>query len=266
MGLFKAVSDKLHKMRQHAKDRKQFFDNILQAVQDGHLTDAEMDVLTRQYTEFGITEAEFKHINVTAFMKAYNAAKSDGVITSEEFKQLKTIQTFLKIPDDEIKDTKRELARLRLLNEIQLGHLPTITASNVIMQNAEVAHWEEPAKLLEQRVIDRHYEGGSQGVSIRIMRGVSYRVGAQRGHLVSETGIVPVSHGNLVLTNKRAIFLGDAKSFNLKLDKILSAEMYNNGIKFADGNGKNKLVQFDSHDNSDIIGAIISQLINRFQS
>lgn len=266
MGLFKTVSDKLREMKQHAQNKKQFFNNVLQAAEDGKLTDEEMDELTRQYKEFGLTDEDLKKVRVTTFIKAYNSTKADGQITDEEYEDLKGIQRFLKIPDEEIEGTKKELRKLRLISEIQRGNLPTLTAPNVILQKAEVAHWKEPASLIEERVISRRYEGGSQGFSFRIAKGVSYRVGGHRGHIVSETGNVPVSRGNLVLTSKRTIFEGDRKSFSLKFDKILNIDVYNDGMKVSVENGKNKLLLFGSRENADVIGAMVSQLINQLQN
>lgn len=265
MGLFKFVSNKLREMKQRAKNKKQFISNVMQSIQDGELTDAEMDELTGQYKEFGITESELKKIRITAYVVASKAVKQDGVVSNEEYEKLKKIQQFLKVPDEDIQGTKQELTRLCLINEIQQGNLPTITASPVILQKSEKAHWVEPGNLLEERVINRRYEGGSRGVSIRIMKGVSYRVGAHRGHIVSETGIVPVSGGDFVITNKRAIFSGDRKSFALRIDKLLDLEMFSNGTRLTDDKGKIRQVQFNKPENTDIVGAVLAQVINGVQ-
>lgn len=265
MGIFKSVSDKLREMKQRAKNKKQFINNVMQSVQDGELTDAEMDELTGQYKEFGITESELKKIRIAAYVAASKTVKQDGVVSNEEYEKLKKIQQFLKIPDEDIQGTKQELTRLCLINEIQQGNLPAITASPVILQKSEKTHWVEPGNLLEERVISRRYEGGSHGVSIRIMKGVSYRVGAHRGHIVSETGIVPVSSGDFVITNKRAIFSGDRKSFSLRIDKLLDLEMFSNGTRLTDDKGKIRQVQFNKPENTDIVGAVLAQVINGVQ-
>lgn len=266
MGLFKSVSDKLRGMKQRAKNKKQFISNVMQSVQDGELTDAEMDELINQYKEFGITESELKKIRVTAYVTASKAVRLDGAVSNEDYEKLKKIQKFLKIPDEDIRGAKQELTRLCLINEIQQGNLPTITTSAVILQKSEKAHWVEPGDLLEERVISRRYEGGSHGVSIRVMKGVSYRVGAHRGHIVSETGIVTVSSGDLVITNKRAIFRGDRKSFVLRLEKLLDLQMFSDGARITDDKGKIRQVKFSLPENTDIVGAVLAQVISRLQS
>jgi hypothetical protein len=168
------------------------------------------------------------------------------------------------IPEAEIAKSKKELARLRLLTEIQQGNPPALSVPNFILQKTEVAYWAEPGSILEERVARRRYEGGSQGVSFRIAKGVSYRIGAHRGHLIADTAVVPVSAGELVITNRRVIFRGDTKSFNIRLDKLLELQFYDGGVRLTDEKGKPRVVKFAREDNIDIVGATLSHAINRF--
>jgi hypothetical protein len=119
--------------------------------------------------------------------------------------------------------------------------------------------------LAEEKVLRRRFEGGYQGVSFRVMKGVSYRVGGFRGHSVSETGIVATSNGNLIITSKRVIFQGDKKSFAVKLDKILDMQIFTNGFQFSENNrSKPRLIIFAQEGNHNIIGTILSYAINHY--
>jgi hypothetical protein len=63
--------------------------------------------------------------------------------------------------------------------------------------------------LVEPRRGPTHWVGGSQGVSFRIAKGVTYRVGQTRGHVVSgPEAPTPIDMGRLVVTNQRAVFQG----------------------------------------------------------
>lgn len=42
MGFFSSISEKIADMRQRSKDKKEFFDTILRAAEDGVLTDEEI--------------------------------------------------------------------------------------------------------------------------------------------------------------------------------------------------------------------------------
>jgi hypothetical protein len=171
MGIFNTIIDKYKTAKQKSLNKKEFREILLRAVDDGKLSKDEIDELDKKKTEFGLTDEDVKSIRAEIFAAAFSVAKDDKQVTEEEEKELKEIQKYLGLADDEIQTFKKELARLRLLNEIQKGNLPTVSVTNLVTQKGETAYWAEPAILAEEKVIRRRYEGGSQGVSFRVMKG-----------------------------------------------------------------------------------------------
>lgn len=266
MGIFQTLADKYKNAKQKSLNKTEFKKALVQAVNDGKLTPEEVEELNRKKVELGLTEADIGGMKAGAFATAFLATKADQQVTREEEKELQAIQNYLGLDDQQVAHSKKELARLRLLNEIQNGNLPIVRAANLILQNGEQEHWLEPATLIEEKVVRGRYRGGSSGVSFRIMKGVSFRVGAHRGTFNSETDLVPVSGGELILTNKRIIFQGDQKSFATKLDKVLNIQLFNNGLRFSETNkSKQRIVKFAGNGNDDIIGAILTYAINSYE-
>jgi hypothetical protein len=71
------------------------------------------------------------------------------------------------------------------------------------------------AQLVEPRRGAGHWQGGTQGVSVRIpgTRSARYRVGSTRGHYVQgEENPTVIDTGTLTITTKRAVFLGSKQS------------------------------------------------------
>lgn len=265
MSIFQTVISKYKASKQKSLDKERFKKDLLQAVSDGKLTKEEIDKLNRKRKEFGLSENDIDEMRIQAFTTAFASAKADEKVTKKEEQELLKIQKYLGISDVEIQSDKKELNRLRLLYEIQQGNIPSIQVTNLVMQKNEKAYWKEPAILAEERVISRHYEGGSRGMSFRVMKGVSYRVGSYRGHPVSKKGIVPVSVGELIITNKRLIFRGDKKSLATKLDKILDIQLYTNGLFLSLSNRvKQVMIKFAEEGNHHIIGAVMSYAINHY--
>jgi hypothetical protein len=262
MGLLSAFSAKISSMRQRSKDKKEFFENLVRAAADGKLTDEEINELAAECKRLDLTEDDMRSVRVQAYEAALRTARADSQISCAEEAELLKLQRFFKIPDADISTSKRELARLRLLTEIQNGNLPTIAVVNVVLQKKETAFWSERASLFEERVVRRRYEGGSRGVSLRIMKGVSYRIGSHRGHIVTDKAMLPVSTGDLIITNKRVIFRGDGKSFSVKLDKLLEVHFYADGVRLTDDKGKPRMLKFMKEGNTDVIGAILSHAVN----
>lgn len=265
MKIFQTIVNKYKDTKQKSLNKKEFKQALLQAVNDGKLTKEEIDELDKKRKDFGLSEEDIKEMKSEIFTTAFAIAKSDEQITENEEQELLSIQKYLGLADNKIQSSKKELARLRLLNEIQQGNMPTIQVTNLVMQKGEKAYWIEPAILAEEKVVRRRFEGGSQGVNFRIMKGVNYRVGGSRGHSVSETEVVAVSNGDLILTSKRIIFRGDKKSFAVKLDKILDTQLFTNGLQFSENNrSKPRLVKFVQEGNHNIIGAVLSYAINHY--
>jgi hypothetical protein len=77
-----------------------------------------------------------------------------------------------------------------------------------------------------------HYEAGSHGVSFRIAKGVYYRVGAIRGRRITTENFQAIDSGKCAITTRHIYFGGSAKSFRVRLDKIVSCELMSNGILF----------------------------------
>ena len=95
--------------------------------------------------------------------------------------------------------------------------------------------------LVEDRKGKGHYSGGSSGVSIPIGslggRSVRYRVGSSRGHYV-QGAVHPeaVDKGKLVITNRRAVFVGHKKTIESLFDKLVSANVDNGDLYLSVSN------------------------------
>jgi hypothetical protein len=264
MNPFRALADWLRAIRIKAANKKTYRRRLMSALKHGRLTPEVIGQLANLKTELGLTTQDTRGFRVKAYLVAYGAATRGGLMAAEQELSLEEVQAFLGVSDGEITRAKEELRRLHLLRDIRDGKVPTISVPGLVCQKQEAAYWCEPASLLEERVIDRQYVGGSQGLSFRIAKGVSYRVGSQRGHLVSKTGIVPVSSGEMIITNKRVIFRGDRKAFSDRLDKLLDVHLHVDGIRITDGSAKPRVLKFSTAGNAEVVGAILSYAINNF--
>jgi len=96
--------------------------------------------------------------------------------------------------------------------------------------------------------IHRQYEGGSQGVSIRVMKGVYYRMGAFKGQAVDRTERVHVDTGLVVVTDKNIYFAGPAESLRIPYTKIVSFQPFSDGIGVIRDAASAKPQIFVTHD------------------
>lgn len=76
--------------------------------------------------------------------------------------------------------------------------------------------------LVEPRRLPGQWVGRSQGVSFRIAKGVSYRVGASRGTYQQGAEVpTPIDNGTATITNRRVVFQGMKQSREWQFSKLL---------------------------------------------
>ena len=112
---------------------------------------------------------------------------------------------------------------------------------------------EEPIVVLpnitfkEPRSVRTSY-GSYGGPTIRVMKGVSFRLGGASHRSASHDEITTIDRGTLTITNKRLIYTGSQKTLNYNLSKILSITEYKDAIVIQKEN-KQKTEIFADCDN-----------------
>jgi hypothetical protein len=82
--------------------------------------------------------------------------------------------------------------------------------------------------------IDYHGTSGS----IRICKGLRYRVGSVSTSRVTRDELTEIDRGTIYVTNKRLIFSGTKKNTTMRLSTILSFEPYSDGLLLEKTSGK----------------------------
>ena len=194
-------------------------------------------------------------MRLLVYRDLFSQATADRALDEKEERLLRQVQLELQLNDTAIQPQLSELARLRFFQQINQGDLPAV-ASDILLKKAEVAHWQSEAEFWEERVTHKGYVGGSHGVSIRVAKGVSYRLGGNRGQLVTEKDIIKVDEGKLVVTNKRVVFNGFTNSFSIPFSKLINYVVYEDAIQL-DKEGKTKPGYFKLQD-PEVVAALIS--------
>jgi len=109
--------------------------------------------------------------------------------------------------------------------------LPVLTAHNLMLANGETCHYCGAATFVKTKNVVVGYAGGSNGVSIRVMKGMSYRVGASKAAPV-RGDVEERSNGVLSITNKRVVFSAPKGSFDKKITTLSAVTPYKDGIAF----------------------------------
>ena len=194
--------------------------------------------MIRISSEGFIDEATRRSLIVSGWEQAVESYFEDGLLDQDEEKSLAEFKASSGFAQD-VLDANGALTRIvrgSLLRELTEGdEIPKkMEISGTVpfnLQKGEELIWLfNEVKYLEERT-QRSYAGGSQGVSIRVAKGVYYRTSAFKGNPVDTIVTLPVDVGMLGVTQKHLYFAGSYKAFRVNYNKIVA---YN---PFADGMG-----------------------------
>jgi hypothetical protein len=118
------------------------------------------------------------------------------------------------------------------VNQLAQGTVNLTPLSNppIILKKKEVAYLVlGNISFHEPRAVRKTY-GGYAGPTIRVTKGVSFRVGSVAARSESHEELRKIDQGTLVLTNKRLIFTGSKRTINIDLRKIIAIEAYKDGV------------------------------------
>lgn len=131
-----------------------------------------------------------------------------------------------------------------VVNGLSSGEINLKTVSSpVILKKNEEAYLSLPnIKLSEPRAV-RVSQSGGVGTSYRVAKGFTVHSGTGQSRSVSHEEIMGIDTGTLVITNKRLVFVGSKKSVNIDLKRILSINIFKDGISIQREN-KQKIEYF----------------------
>ncbi len=199
-----------------------------------------LEVLPEKLTNIihgaGLDGQRARQLLISAWCETVDAALDNGLIDESEENRLAGYLNTLSIDREEV-DADGHFGRMvkgALLNDLHAGRLPNrlniIDRLPINLQAGEHIVWVwRNTRYLEDRV-RRDRVGGSQGVSIRIMSGVYYRVGGFKSRPVDVAERIHVDTGMLIATDRNLYFAGPVKSTRIPYAKIVTFDPYSDGI------------------------------------
>lgn len=183
-----------------------------------------------------VQDGEEQRLRLEGWASAVEKYLDDGVLDEEEEKRVLELQQHLALSQDDIDKTEAftKAVKAAIIRDILAGTIPQrLKIDGIVpvnLQKTEQVVWVfKNVDYLEDKM-HRQFVGGSQGMSVRVMRGVYYRSSAFRGHAVERTERLHVDTGLLIITNQNIYFAGPAKSIRLPYRKIVSFQPFSDGV------------------------------------
>ena len=237
-----------------AKLGDECFDDLRIFVSNG-MTPKDVAQVLEAYTARGLRDTFVPRLRL--YRAAADQVMSDSRVDEKESAMLAKLRGALQLGVTDTAAIDQNMHRKEALDRIVNGELPRVDQPGLPLKSGELAHFVfEPVEFHQERVVGRESVGGSRGVSVRIVRGVSYRVGASRGQTVSRTALVQLDEGRLV-------FAGGEKSFSIPLEKILDTTPYANGMSVTrDSTAANAKPYVFAHEDGELLNTAFSACWN----
>jgi hypothetical protein len=259
MGLLDTLLAKLQPAKSKDENKKMYFEALVEALEDGVLTNDEIDQLDTLRRQLRLQEEDVTGMKLRAFQVAANAAAADGVVTPQEQRDLDKIKSYLSIEDRELGHTRGTLNKMRMLYEIHKGNLPIVEIAGLALNLGEIAHITEPASLFEDPT-------GSvrPGATVQVRAGQPFKMGAGRAQPMPEGALQQAATGTITITNQRVLFntgIRD-KTFGATYARLESAVVFTDGFGFVLENAPARYVRLTNKKEIELIAGIISRFMN----
>ena len=197
---------------------------------------------------------------LSVFEQKVNEFLSDGIIDRKEERELMMLVEELQLSDAVLQECEPyvKLMQSLVLRDIEEGrdfervHVENLS---ILLSKNERLLWAYSNIEGYERKTGSRYTAGSNGVSLKICKGVYYRVGASKGYSQPYEYQKHLGNGEFIITNKGIYFVGDNHA-KLLFSKILSFEPYSDGITIVKDGASPKPYTFVGFDPWFLINAM----------
>jgi len=245
------------------KKKQAYRDKVKEAVSDGKLSSTDMQELAQLREQLDVTDAadDKTSLRRDLYNEAVDAARSKGQLTQTGLQDLQKIQKFLALRDDQVENTKFDLARLRTVTEIRQGQLPSVAPSHVALRGVpfdpgEVAHYA-----VQVEIQDRPSASGMPGVAVKWA--TPYAINSARTHALPTDGAKDLGQGYLIFTNKRLVLRpAQGKLAAVAYAPEATLFLYADGLRIERTVG-NTILRFKSKSDgtAEIVGELLAALM-----
>jgi len=185
-----------------------------------------------------INKQELQSLVKAALVAAVKRASADHLLSQEEDNRFGELCQAFDFSANELGSSAQTLFKAQVLRGLNEGEIAEVDLeSGVLLKPDEQAVWEfgDTRYLTTQTHVQ--YVGGSQGVSVRLAKGLYYRASAFHGEPIRAEEMTEVGIGALVVTTSGLIFDSPGNSYSPGMasrwpfKKIIAVHRFSNAIE-----------------------------------
>jgi tellurite resistance protein len=169
---------------------------------------------------------------------ALNAALADHRYSTSDEEHLEKLANALGAKLQFDPKTTEMLTRLRLLGEVEKGRLPSCDVA-ILLQRGEICHHAIMGVAhKELRTVTKRINYGGPTASIKIMKGLRWRMGSLAVQRVTQDVMTEVDRVDVFITSKKVFLKGLRKNTSIPLGKVIHFTVYSDGLQLEKESGK----------------------------
>ena len=217
-------------LRRRRRARAEYQNLLQQALDDGVLTQDEMQELDAARSRGDLTAGEVRMAALAIYRGALRDAAADARLTPEEDSTLTRLQQQLGLSERDLANDLPQLSRLRMLARVAAGNMPDVQAPVPLVPD-ERCHWVVQATIAERIPLPDSARRPLVGVAFPVMSGEPFAASGERGQLRPAADILPSDVGVLVVTSRRTIFQGARRTISVPHARSEHLELYADGVR-----------------------------------
>ena len=198
---------------------------------DGHLRDLALSI-----RQADLGQGEANRLLIRAWETAVQGALEDGLLSLDEENALARYADHFSLTQQALDQNgvQTSLVQAAVLRDVTQGIIPKRQRVNGAvpfnLMKSEQLVWVIQGVDYLETVVRRERRGSSQGLSIRVARGLYYRPSTFRSRPIEWEETVHADTGMLGLTTKHIYFAGRRKRFRIRYDRIVAFEPFSDGF------------------------------------
>lgn len=205
------------------------YERLLQhALDDGVLSQDELDQLEEARRQGDLTPAEVRMAALAIYRRALRDAASDARLTPDEDAALRRLQEQLGLTDRDLGSDFAQLSRLRMLARAAEGSLPAVPAPVQLVPD-ETCHW-----VVQCTLADRIAQASDRRENVLLFDVVGaepFAAMGERDALRPAEDMLPHDVGVLIVTSRRTIFQGAKRTLSVPHARAERLALYADGIR-----------------------------------
>jgi hypothetical protein len=215
---------------------------VREALVDHVFSQFDRDRLAKFATTLGLNDTEKERIFLKAardaLAAAYRLALGDGVLRVGEEEALLDFAASLDAKVTLEGESAKLMTRARTLGQIEQGLLPSVLVG-LVLNGDEICHFASPALAqYEMRIVTKRIDYSGPVASIRIMKGVRWRVGSISTSRVTRDVLTHIDVGDFYITSRKLFFQGVRKNTSIMLGKVMQFHVFKDGLQVEKESGK----------------------------